>query len=248
MNNPIFINVKICIVIPCYNEERRLRVEVFNSFISQYDIHFLFVDDGSLDNTKQVIQGIEKKYPEKVQTLILERNSGKAEAVRKGMLKATTNKYDFIGFFDSDLATPLNELEQMRLWLEDHDDFQMIMGIRIKRLGSKVDRKVSRHYLGRVFATFVSVILGLPTYDTQCGAKIISRDLVEAIIQKPFESKWFFDVELIMRIRKLKGASFALENIYEYPLFEWKEIGGSNIKLKHYFIAPFELIKIKLRS
>ena len=124
----------------------------------------------------------------------------------------------------------------------------MIMGIRIKRLGSKVERNLSRHYLGRVFATFVSLMLGLPTYDTQCGAKIIEASLAKEICEKPFESAWFFDVEMILRIKQLKGDQYPLNHIYEYPLFEWKEIEGSNIKPKHYLMAPFELIKIKLRS
>jgi dolichyl-phosphate beta-glucosyltransferase len=135
----------------------------------------------------------------------------------------------------------------MQECLQKQAHLQMIMGIRIKRLGSKVDRKLIRHYLGRVFATFVSLMLGLPTYDTQCGAKIISANLAKEICNNPFSSAWFFDVELIMRIKKLKGEEYTINNIYEYPLFEWNEIEGSKIKPKHYLLAPFELLKIKFR-
>lgn len=241
--------MKVCIVVPCFNEENRLQVEAFNEFITANNFHFLFVNDGSTDTTLSIVEGIANLCPDKVEVLNLRENIGKAEAVRKGMNKAAqNNSFDYIGFFDSDLATPLVELQNMQLWLQEHPTFDMIMGIRIKRLGSKVERKLSRHYLGRLFATVVSLLLGLPTYDTQCGAKIISNKLVQEICENPFVSKWFFDVELLMRIKNLKGEDYAKKHIYEYPLFEWMEVAGSNIKPKHYFLAPFELLKIKLKN
>lgn len=239
--------MKVCIVVPCYNEEERLNVDEFVNYSIQNSIDFLFVNDGSSDKTQEVLENMSSKS-ERISVYSMPNNSGKAEAVRTGMLKAAkTDKYDFIGFLDSDLATPLYEIDNFISCLEKHPHFKMIMGIRIKRLGSLVNRNLPRHYLGRAFATSVSITLNLPTYDTQCGAKLIGANLVKETFEEPFVSSWFFDVEIIYRIKKLKGEAFALNNIYEHPIFEWKEVGGSKIKFKHYLVAPFELLKIKLK-
>lgn len=239
--------MKVCIIVPCYNEEKRLHSEEFISFSKKHEIDFLFVNDGSTDKTNDILKNISEQS-DKIETLSLPKNEGKAEAVRIGMYTAAnTKKYDFVGFIDSDLATPLNELNQFIKCLRERPHFKMIMGIRIKRLGSMVERNLSRHYLGRAFATFVSLLLKLPTYDTQCGAKLIDSNIVNQIFQEQFVSPWFFDVEIIFRIQKKMGKEFAIKNIYEFPIFEWKEIEGSKIKLKHYFLAPLELLKIKLK-
>ena len=71
------------IVIPCYNEAKRLDAQRFKSFArAHHDIHFLFVDDGSSDDTLQAIKSLVHSEPDKLHWLALDRNSGKAEAVR----------------------------------------------------------------------------------------------------------------------------------------------------------------------
>ena len=104
---------------------------------------------------------------------------------------------------------------------------------------------LKRHYLGRIFATCVSLSLNLPTYDTQCGYKLIKSELAKSIFKDPFVSPWFFDVELLFRIKNSKGADFVKKHVYEFPLFEWEEVEGSKIKLIDYFTVPFQLLKIK---
>ncbi len=239
--------MKVCIIVPCYNEEKRLNVDEFVNFSRENNTDFLFVNDGSSDGTEALLLDLSNQS-ERIKYMSMPENSGKAEAVRSGMLKiANESNYDFVGFLDSDLATPLDEINRFIDCVNNHPNFKMVMGIRIKRLGSLVNRKLSRHYLGRAFATFVSITLNLPTYDTQCGAKLIESELVKETFKNPFVSPWFFDVEIIYRIQKLKGRDFALKNIYECPVFEWKEVDGSKIKLKHYLTAPFELLKIKFK-
>ena len=160
-------DLKPCVIIPCYNEERRLKVESFHSFLdSNKSIDLLFVNDGSLDKTQVVLGQLEALF-ENVSVLNLEQNVGKASAIRKGMLHVLDKDYDHIGYFDADLATPLKEIPRFLNIFEDCN-IDLVMGTRILRLGGDIQRKWNRHFLGRLFATFASFSLQLPVYDTQC--------------------------------------------------------------------------------
>ena len=105
-------NPRVAIVVPCYNEAKRLPVRRFEEFFQKSDIDFLFVDDGSRDNTKEVLNALRDRFPGKVAVIVQERNCGKAEAVRRGMSGAIERGYEFAGFWDADLATPLGEIRE----------------------------------------------------------------------------------------------------------------------------------------
>jgi hypothetical protein len=124
------------------------------------------------------------------------------------------------------------------------------MGSRIRILGCDIKRKAVRHYLGRVFATFASLILDLYVYDTQCGAKIFRNNSeLKTVFAHPFLVNWIFDVEILARfkvIRKLNNSSLLQNTTVEYPLDEWADIGGSKIKFIDFFKAIMELTKIYL--
>jgi glycosyltransferase involved in cell wall biosynthesis len=233
------------IIIPCYNEEKRLPVDAFLSFVkTNKDVQFLFVNDGSKDGTAEVLKnlGVQNKC---FVMLDLQNNRGKAEAVRQGVLYARTHfNSEYIGFWDADLATPLNEIDRFLECLQKNN-CTMVMGCRLMRLGAKVKRKNTRHYPGRIFATIASVVLKLKVYDTQCGAKLFNVNVIDPLYEKPFISRWLFDVELLARYIKTFGLEEATKNIYEYPLASWEDVAGSSIKMKDFFKAPFELWKIK---
>lgn len=235
---------KTCIVVPCYNEEKRLDLSAFESFMNNNkDVHFLFSNDGSTDDTKNILTDFCYKHSEKCFLFNMEQNRGKAEAVRCGILKACSeNKYEYVGFWDADLATPLTEIGSFLSQLKSTEK-KIAIGSRMKRLGATVERKRSRHLLGRVFSTFASIILRLPVYDTQCGAKIFRTEL-SPLFSEPFITGWLFDVELIARYRNKFGVKSALENIIEVPVNTWVEKGGSKLKMKHMLKVPFELLTI----
>lgn len=234
-------------IVPCYNEANRLPVEKFFHFIEKNDeIFFLFVNDGSGDSTLEVIQRMSEENS-RCLYLDLEHNGGKAEAVRAGMIWAYENcSAGYIGFWDADLATPLEEIPQFISEAENRN-FEMVTGLRLKRLGAKVKRKTSRHYLGRIFATVASAVLGLPVFDTQCGAKLYRKEIVGALFETPFLTRWLFDVELLARYIRIYGKDNAEKKIYEYPVYQWEDIGGSRLKLKDFMKAPYELYKIKMK-
>ena len=235
---------KVCIIIPCFNEEKRFPKIAFKEYIAKNDIHFCLVNDGSSDNTISVLEEIKVFSTEKITVIDKKNNEGKAEAVRSGMKQLlSTKKYNYIGFFDADLATPLEEITNLLEKLKGN--CQLVFGSRIKRLGSTIKRSAKRHYLGRVFATLASKILNLGIYDTQCGAKIMSIELAEIASKEKFYSKWFFDIEMFARIINSIGAEQLKKIAIEVPLNNWDEKGGSKIKMKDFLKVPFELYKIK---
>lgn len=235
--------MSIAIVIPCYNEEARFDSHSLVKFASSHtDIHFLLVNDGSIDGTLEVLRKCHEELPEKVDFLDLKENCGKAEATRQGLCKALNQGHDYVGFWDADFATPVTDIPTFYNLAKERE-YSIVMGSRISRLGAEVERKWYRHYLGRIFATCTSLILGLQVYDTQCGAKIFHKD-IGGVFNKPFISPWFFDVEIIKRAQSV--ITHPTQKIYEFPLSYWKDVGGSRLKLSDFLKTPWELIKIYL--
>jgi glycosyltransferase involved in cell wall biosynthesis len=243
-NNPA---LRVVIIVPCYNEARRLAVSRFQEFLREEpDIELVLVDDGSTDNTVQVLDQIRAAQPKRVAVLHGHANSGKAEAVRRGILFALGQGAGCVGFWDADLATPLETIPRLIAILGDHPQVEMVFGARVKLLGRDVQRRPVRHYLGRVFATAVSIILHLPIYDTQCGAKMFRiGPSTSLLFGEPFCSRWVFDVEIIARyIRRVGSPEEASRRIFEYPLEVWTDIAGSKVKAADFLIAFKDLLRI----
>lgn len=235
----------ITLIIPCYNEEFRFPIKEFSEFCNISEgISFLFINDGSSDNTRGILDSLSKDK-ENIQVIHLEENIGKAEAVRAGVLFTIKNQGSkFIGYFDADLATPL---EQLFLFQEAirNSSRKVIYGSRIKRAGSNIERNGFRHYSGRVIATIINIfILNIPVYDTQCGAKLISTSIAKDIFKDPFISRWLFDVELLGRLQNKYDQKELISMVYEVPLTEWKEKGNTKIRILDILMIPLELMKI----
>lgn len=243
---------RVCLVVPCYNEAGRLRIERFRDFLStNSNKRILFVNDGSRDGTPEALERVCRGYEERASILNSSRNQGKAEAVRSGINHALQDSApEFIGYWDADLATPLETVQRFLNVMDDHPRVEMVFGSRVKLLGRRVERRELRHYLGRVFATAASLMLRLPIYDTQCGAKIFrANDRLKRVFAEPFLSRWVFDVEIIARYMTLfQGNPQRIENaIYEYPLEVWIDIQGSKVRPGDFFFAFLDVLRIKRR-
>ena len=211
----------------------------------------LFVDDGSRDKTLSVLESVCRGHEHRASILRCSRNRGKAEAVRCGVLHSLERHSDpIIGFWDADLATPLESACRLRCVFEECPGVEMVFGARVKLLGRQVERRPARHYLGRVFATVVSEMLDLPIYDTQCGAKLFRvTSKLKEVFSEPFLSRWVFDVEILSRyLRLYNGDSKRLaQAIYEYPLEMWVDVRGSKVRAIDFATALVDLLRIRKR-
>jgi dolichyl-phosphate beta-glucosyltransferase len=243
-------SIRATIVIPCYNEAERLDVAQVETLLADARVHVLLVDDGSTDGTLAMLQTLADANP-RVEAFSMPCNGGKAEAVRVGLnhalgaIVATPETVDVVGYADADFATPASEIIRLVDELE-RSGVSVAMGSRVARLGADIVRSRVRHYLGRVFASLASVILNLPVYDTQCGAKVF-KDLavLRRALSHPFASRWIFDVELIGRLMDPRdGDALSASDFLEMPLLRWHDVGGSKLGATAMLKAGWALLKL----
>jgi glycosyltransferase involved in cell wall biosynthesis len=242
----------VTLVIPCFNEAARLDGAAFLELrAARPSLRLVFVDDGSSDGTGAMLDGLAASAaPGAVTVVRLGENQGKAEAVRRGLLSALDAGAGLVGYADADLATPPAEL--LRLV----DDMiaapvAVLLGARVRLLGTAIERRAARHYLGRIFATLASVALGVPVYDTQCGAKLFRRsELLRAALATPFRSRWGFDVELLERLLVGVGGlpPVTAAEMRELPLRAWRDVRGSKMGPTAMVRAGLQLLGLLLRS
>ena len=234
------------VVIPCFNEEDRLRPAQVLELVAVPDIGIILVDDGSDDGTRELMLDLKDANPG-IEVLILQQNFGKAEAVRRGMNHALTLGAEVIGYLDADFATPPEDMLELFAALRFRD-VKVCLGSRWLHLGAQIDRSSFRHYGGRLFATIASAVLELKVYDTQCGAKVFQvTDILVRALSEPFLSRWAFDVELIGRLLNDRSgvAGYSELDFIEMPLRRWRDVSGSKIGLMDMITATFELFLIK---
>lgn len=235
---------KTLIIIPCFDEEKRLKIENLLSLLAHPNLHILLVNDGSRDKTAKLIDQLSNKH-QNISAHHLEKNCGKGEAVREGLLVALKLDYSVAGYVDADFATPPDEvLRVLDLFLTGEAD--VAWGARVNLMSSNIQRSFHRHYLGRIFATVASLVLGVSVYDTQCGLKLfrVNKDL-KSVLSSPFRSRWAFDVELIGRYCLLDTHSEKRISFTEMPLMAWQDVGGSKLTLRSALRAFWDLFFLR---
>lgn len=238
--------LRIALVVPCYNEGKRLLPDAWVDFLASpagEGVSFYFANDGSDDATATVLTQLCGRG-EGLSMFDFAVRRGKAETVRVAMLRLldeTAGAVDYVGFWDADLSTPLDEVPRLAS-VAAEQELDGVFCSRVRRLGATVERSGLRHALGRVFATAVSLLFQLPAYDTQCGAKLFRADVLRNVLREPFISPWIFDVELVLRMRQ-SGRG----RIVEMPVATWLDAGGSPMKLRDFARVPLELARIAHR-
>ena len=235
---------KTMIVVPCYNEANRLNATAFLDILAvNPSLSFVFVNDGSRDATFQRLQTMQVANRAQIEVINLRQNAGKAEAVRAGLHFATDSGADFVGYWDADLATPLNAIADFVGVMDRYADLTVVYGARRQLLGHRINRTMSRRAISRICAALARVAVGLPIGDTQCGAKLLrNTPAVKAAIAEPFAAGWLFDVELFTRIAR--AVAQPTTRFYEFPLAEWEEVGGSKVSRKAIARAGVQMLRL----
>ena len=221
------------LVIPCYNEAQRLKTEKFKSFVeSNLGYHLCFVNDGSSDDTLEVLRDLAKGREDYISVYNCIKNGGKAEAVRQGTLHMLNDKQlDYVGYLDADLSTNFADFEELVQTISQ-SDFKIVSGSRIARMGADITKQGSRAIISKSINLIIRQILGMSFQDTQCGAKVMTTDIAEKLFEKKFLTSWLFDVELFMRMKHLYGDDKAEKLICEQPLKRWIHEDGSKLSMK----------------
>jgi glycosyltransferase involved in cell wall biosynthesis len=240
---------KYAAIVPCYNEENRLPFKRFIDFArSNQEVLICFVNDGSKDKTLSVLRGIQSECPENICVYSLKQNSGKSEAVRRGILYMYKHfNVKLLGFLDADLATTPEEWLQMAKYKELYPHYGAIVGSRIQRLGADINRDDNRSFLSSIIKRAIRILLKTNFQDTQCGAKIFDRSLIPFLYNQSFMTPWLFDVEIFLRLQNKFGRSTLQKGVLEFPLMQWTEIGDSKLKFKHSIKIPFQVLKLYIK-
>lgn len=240
-------NRELCLVIPCFNESARLVPEHFDELLATGWISLVVVNDGSSDDTGKILDSLARDRS-RVTVLHLDTNCGKGEAVRQGCLAALRTKTKLIGYIDADFATPVSEVIRLAQIALTENGKLVVMGSRVKTLGSDINRSTIRHFIGRLFATLISLAIQESVYDSQCGLKLFRQfDELQNVFATPFLSRWLFDVEILLRLKTICGLRERnqLDQIaLEVPLYSWSEVQGSKTRVSDGIIALLQITRI----
>ncbi|KAK9152318.1 hypothetical protein Syun_010627 [Stephania yunnanensis] len=217
------------LIIPAYNEEHRLSgaLDETMSYLQQraakdksFSYEVLIVDDGSSDGTSRIAFEFVRKYSvDKVRVILLGRNCGKGEAIRKGMLHS---RGELLLMLDADGATKVNDLEKLEYQIgavaekelqlsRPCDSGAKISDIPIVAFGSRAHleekalatRKWHRNFLMKGFHIVVLLAAGPGIRDTQCGFKMFTRAAARKLFTNIRLKRWCFDVELVYLCKRL---------------------------------------------
>src|SRR3989344_769628 len=225
---------KISIVIPAYNEEKRIGKTLQRCLeyikLKKDKFEIIVVNDGSKDKTAEIV----KKF-KNVKLTSHFPNYGKGYAVRKGILKA---KGDYILFSDADLSTPIEELDKLMQYVKDYDVIIASRAVKESMVKTIQYRKI----LGRIFAFLVNLLTVKEINDTQCGFKLFKKEAAKKIFGNQIINGWAFDVEVLYLAKKFR--------------YKIKEVGVKWQHFEHENVTPTgqsfkmlrEIIKIRLND
>ena len=239
----------ISIVIPSHNEEKRIRrtLETYGNFFSDKkknrkirNFEILVVINNTKDRTEEVIKEFSKKYPE-IRYLNF-KPGGKGFAITEGFKDALKRNNEIIGFIDADMSTCPESFYALIKALEKNRGVEGVIANRWdKRSIISPKQSLFRRFISRGYNLIVRTLFFFPYADTQCGAKVFRREVLEGNINKIISSQWNFDVALLFCLRKEANAK-----IIDIPTI-WEDRQASKINLKRTPILMFaSLIRLRL--
>jgi dolichyl-phosphate beta-glucosyltransferase len=232
MRDAVFLSV----VIPTYNEARRIvgTLQKVSGYLSSkdYTYEIIVVNDGSTDNTRDVVSKLAQSLPS-VRIISYEENKGKGHAVKTGMREAR-GQYNL--FMDADGSVDISHVQK---FIENADSgFDVVIGsIRLPGAIVQDENGLARRMLSWISRSIILIFTSLGVSDTQRGFKLFSRKASANLFKKQTISRFTFDVELLVAAKE-QGLK-----IKELPV-TWRNSAGSKVKLHMYFQSFVELLSI----
>ncbi len=217
--------MKVSIIIPAYNEENRITstLEAYNDYFSKqdFDYEILVVINGTTDSTPLVVKNLQRSMPNLLMINIAQ--GGKGLAITAGFKNALGRDNDLIGFVDADMATSPEAYNQLIKEINGYDGIiasRYMKGAQVtpprpfvKRWGSKL-----------FFESLTKLLFGIHYYDTQCGAKLFKRNVIEKISPYLSVRQWAFDIEILYLCKRFGF------RIKEQPTV-WHDQAGSKLRM-----------------
>jgi len=198
--------MKLSIIIPAYNEEKRIggTLENYGHFFNKLkqqkklDYEIIIVINNTRDRTEEIVKKYQKTN-KNLRYLNLIRG-GKGYALTEGFKDALKRNNDLIGFTDADMSTSPEEFARLAEKMRDYDG---IIASRYAK-GANVSPKPTfqRVIASRIYNYFIRALFLFPYRDTQCGAKIFKRGVLEKTVHNLSMSKWAYDVDILYNARK----------------------------------------------
>ncbi|HEC91526.1 MAG TPA: glycosyltransferase family 2 protein [Candidatus Atribacteria bacterium] len=231
--------MKLSVIIPAYNEEKRLprTLREIDEYLKKqdYDSEIIVVSDGSTDKTVEVVKNL-MNYIENLKILDFKKNRGKGFGVRQGMLKAMG---DYRLFTDADNSTSIDQVEKM--WPFFEKGYDVVIGSRdVKGAVLSPPQPWWRRLLGDIFRFLTHIICGTwGILDTQCGFKGFTKKAAENIFKETKINGFAFDPEILVIAKKFGY------KIKEIPV-RWRNDPESKVKFKNMIKMGIGLFKIRL--
>jgi len=208
----------LSIIIPAYNEEKRipLTLKKISEFLKTKDFLYeiIIIDDGSQDATSKIVEEFSKDKYNELRLIRLDKNYGKGFAVRKGIL---VSRGEYILFTDADLSTPIEELDKLLFFIKN--GYDIVIGSRGLKQSQLIRRQVwYREKMGKIFNLLVRILILKGIKDTQCGFKIFKTEVAKKIFLKTKINRFAFDVEVLFIAKKfnykIKEVAITWKNRY----------------------------------
>jgi dolichyl-phosphate beta-glucosyltransferase len=231
--------VSLSIVIPAYNEEKRLQktLDAVAGFIAGRAwsfIEVIVVNDGSIDGTPNLVTAAAKRNPV-FRVLSNPGNRGKGYSVRHGMIEA---RGDWRLFTDADLSAPIAEFDKLLSAAESAGAAVAFGSRALDRSLVEKHQSMFREYSGRFFNLVMQLITGLPYRDTQCGFKLYRADAARAIFGRQQLDGFGFDVENLFIARLLGFQSV------EVPV-RWSDVAGTKVSTLRGLDAFADIVRVR---
>jgi dolichyl-phosphate beta-glucosyltransferase len=227
--------IRYSIVIPAYNEEKRIEktiISIENFFKDSTDWHeTIVVNDGSKDKTTEIVKINQNKF-EKIKLIEIIKNTGKGNAIKVG---TENSSGDYILFTDADNSTPIEEITNFKKY---SNDYEIIIGSRkLEKSIIEIEQPIYRKIIAKIGDFFISKIIK-DIKDTQCGFKLIKKEVAAKIFSKQKINRFGFDIEFL-----------AIAQLYNFKIIElpikWKNMNGSTFRpMRDSFLTMKDLIII----